>query len=118
VPQPDRSLGGRALPASQIRSPWLLALAAIISTLPLVHLAMPPTLALPAISLLLVLAGFVIGAYAYWTGRTPEVHRLGPKDVAGALVLLGFAAALLSDTELALTALDEWRAALAASAPM
>ncbi len=106
------------MPVSQIRSPWVLALAAIISTLPLVHLAMPPALALPAISLLLVLAGFVVGAYAYWTGRTSEDHRLGAKDVAGALVLLGFAAALLSDAELALAALDEWRAALVASRPM
>jgi hypothetical protein len=106
------------LPVSQIRSPWVLALAAIISTLPLVHLAMPPALALPAISLLLVLAGFVIAACAHWTGPTPEDHRLGARDVAGALVLLGFAAALLSDAELALAALDEWRAALVASRPM
>jgi hypothetical protein len=106
------------LPVSQVRSSWLLALVAIVSMLPLVHLAMPPALALPAISLLLVLAGFVIGACAYWTGRTPEDHRFGPKDVAGALVLLGFAAALLSDSELALAALDEWRVALVSSAPM
>jgi hypothetical protein len=99
-------------------SPWLLALAAIVATLPLVHLALPPALALPAISLLLVLAGFAIAAYAYWTGRTPEDHRLGAKDVAGALVMLGFAAALLSDAELTLAALDEWRATLVASRPM
>ena len=61
---------------------------------------------------------FVIAACAHWTGPTPEDHRLGARDVAGALVLLGFAAALLSDAELALAALDEWRAALVAAAPM
>jgi hypothetical protein len=118
VPEPDRSVGGRALPVSQVRSPWLLALAAIVSTLALVHLALPPALALAAISLLLVLAGFAIGACAYWTDRAPEDHRLGAKDVAGALVLLGFAAALLSDAELVLAALDEWHAGLVAPGPM
>jgi hypothetical protein len=118
VPRPDRSVGRRALPASQAGSRWLLALAATVLAVPVVHLVVPPALALPAISLLLLLAGFAIAAFAYWTGRTADAERLGPKDVAGALVLLGFAAALLSDAESALATIEQWQIGLIAAGPM
>ena len=95
-----------------------MVLAATILALPAMHLIMPPALALPATSLLLLLAGFAVAAWAYWTGHAAEAERLGPKDVAGALVLLGFAAALLGDTEMALVTIEQWHIGRIAAGPM
>jgi hypothetical protein len=95
-----------------------MVLAATVLALPVVHLVVPPALALPATSLLLLVAGFAVAAFAYWAGHAPEAERLGPKDVAGALVLLGFAAALLSDASAALTAIEQWQVGLIAAGPM
>ena len=92
--------------------------AATVLALPAMHLVMPPALALPATSLMLLLAGFTVAACAHWTGHGAEAERLGPKDVAGALVLLGFAAALLSDAETALASIEHWQIGLIASGPM
>jgi len=92
--------------------------AATVLALPAMHLVMPPALALPATSLMLLLAGFTVAACAHWTGHAAEAERLGPKDVAGALVLLGFAAALLSDAETALASIEHWQIGLIASGPM
>lgn len=117
--RPNRSVAGeRGQPASQTRSPWLAPFALTVSALPLIYLAVPPALALPSISLLLLLAGFGVAACAHFTGRAAEPERLGPKDIAGALVLLGFAAALLSDAEQALAALDQLHTGLIASGPL
>lgn len=95
-----------------------MVLAAIVLALPAMYLVMPPALALPTTSLLLLLAGFTVAAWACWTGQAAEAERLGPKDVAGALVLLGFAAALLSDAEMALASIEHWQIGFIASAPM
>ena len=92
--------------------------AATVSVLPLAYLVVPPALVLPAIGLLLLLAGFAIAACARSGGRAVERERLGAKDIAGALVLLGFAAVLLSDAEQALAALDQLHTGLIASGPM
>jgi hypothetical protein len=94
-----------------------MVLGATVLALPAAHLAVPPALALPAASVLLLIAGFAVAVCAHWTGHAAEARRLGPKDVAGALVLLGFAAALLSDAELVLAALDDWHAGLVAPGP-
>jgi hypothetical protein len=106
------------LPASQTGTPWLVVLAATVLALPVLHLVLPTALALPAASLLLLFAGFTVAACAYWAGYATEAERLGPKDVAGALVLLGFAAALLSDAEMALATIEQWHIGLIAAAPM
>lgn len=106
------------MPASHARSPWLMVLAATVLALSPMYLALPPALALPATSLLLLLAGFTVAACAYWTGHAAEAERLGAKDVAGALVLLGFAAALLSDAEAVLATLEQWHIGLIAAGPM
>jgi hypothetical protein len=95
-----------------------MVLAATVLALPAMYLVMPPALALPAVSLMLVLAGFAVAARAYWAGRAAEVERLGPNDLAGALVLLGFAAALLSDAETALATIERWHIGLIAAGPM
>jgi hypothetical protein len=93
-------------------------LAVTVVALPLLYLVVPSALVLPAISGSLLLAGFAAGAFAYWTGHAAEAERLGPKDVAGALVLLGFAAALLSDAEMALATIEQWQIGLIASGPL
>ena len=97
-----------------------MVLAVTVLALPAMHLVMLPALALPATSLLLLLAGFTVAACAHCTGHGAgaEAERVGPKDVAGALVLLGFAAALLSDAETALASIEHWQIGLIASGPM
>lgn len=95
-----------------------MVLAATVLALPAMYLVMPPALALPATSLLLLLAGFAVAASAHWTRQAVEADRLGPRDVAGALVLLGFAAALLSDAEMALATIEQWQTSLIAAGPM
>jgi hypothetical protein len=57
---------------------------------------MSPALILPVASLVLLLAGFGV-ALACWH-RPAQRRRLGYRDVAGALIFLGFAAAILSDS--------------------
>ena len=64
-------------------------------------------LALPVLSIALLAAGFLTAASAYlFKGRNQHQTAQSHSVVAGALVLLGFAAALLSDSEGALVALD------------
>jgi hypothetical protein len=118
VQRSNRSVvDGRISPANERHSPWLLPFAATVSMLPLAYLVIPPALVLPAIGLLLVLAGFAIAACAHLAGASVEPERLGAKDIAGALVLLGFVAVLLSDAEQALAALDQLHTGLIASGP-
>ena len=57
---------------------------------------LPAALILPVASLVLLLAGFAL-ALAFWQRPSPA-RQLSYRDVAGLLVFLGFAAALLSDT--------------------
>ena len=118
MPRSNRSVVGRASRASEGRSPSLVPFAATVSMLPFAYLVVPPALVLPAISLALLIAGFGIAAYAFLTGAADPPDRLGAKDIAGALVLLGFAAVLLSDAEQALAALDRLHTGLIASGPM
>jgi len=119
VQRPNRSvIGGRIYPAIEGRSPWLLPFAVTVSLLPLAYLVMPAALVLPAIGLLLLFAGFGIAACVHLAGVAVERGRLGAQDIAGALVLLGFAAVLLSDSEQALAALDQLHTGLIASAPL
>ena len=95
-----------------------MVMAGVVVTLPLMYAAVPPALVLPAISALLLLTGFGVAAFASWAGRAPDAERLGPRDVAGALVLLGFAAALLSDAEVALATFAQWQSGFMAAGPM
>lgn len=59
-------------------------------------------LVLPALSITLLTAGFVLASAVWLSGR----RRQGAWYVAGGLVLLGFAAGLLSDGHEALIELD------------
>ena len=71
------------------------AAAAAIATMAWVAWRMSPVLILPAASLVLLIAGFGL-ALACWH-RTAREGRLGYRDVAGALVFVGFAAAILTN---------------------
>lgn len=63
-------------------------------------------LVLPALSAVMVMVGFVLAGGLYLSGSRMGRNRSGAWDVAGALVFLGFAAALLTDVEQALTLLE------------
>jgi hypothetical protein len=91
---------------------------AIILALPLVCLAVPPELALPTVSVLLLVTGFGVAGGAYLAGHQAVPDRIGARDVAGSLVLLGFAAALLSEDEQALALLERLHAGVVASGQM
>jgi len=74
-------------------------------------------LALPLLSMLLIGAGFVVAAALLLFGSHIRPGRNGAWMAAGALVFLGFAAALLSDGPEALAQLDRMQAHGIASAP-
>jgi len=81
-------------------------------------LRLPMALMLPALSTLLVLSGFGLAAASYLSSlRTGHVCT-DCNSVAGLLVYLGFAAALLTDAEQTLTFIEEMEAqGLAGMAP-
>ncbi|MGE5512192.1 MAG: hypothetical protein ACM31O_13175 [Bacteroidota bacterium] len=72
--------------------------------------AAPQPLLLPALSILMALAGLSLAALLYLAGF--RLGRDGTRgwDIAGALTFVGFAGALLIDSEQALAALEQLRA--------
>ena len=86
-------------PGPDVRGPGLAFAGAAAVTVAAVMWAvwkMSPVLILPVASLVLLLVGFGV-ALACWH-RPAQRRRLGYRDVAGVLVFLGFAAAILSDS--------------------
>ena len=75
------------------------------ATITLANLLAGP-LALPLISLLLLGAGFLVAAALFVAGSRIGKHHKTAWLVAGALVFLGFAAALLSDGPAALAQIE------------
>jgi hypothetical protein len=67
----------------------------------------PAPLVLPALGLALVLCGAGVGIHALATRGAPGLSKQWLLDVAGILVLFGFAAAILSDKSEALQLLCE-----------
>lgn len=116
--RPNRTATGGLIAVLQARLPWVLAMAATIAALPLLSSTVPVPLVLPLLSVLLVSSGLAVAASAHRAGTAPARDRIGAKDVAGALVLLGFAAAMFSDTELALAAFDQLQTGVVASGPL
>ncbi|KAB2917790.1 MAG: hypothetical protein F9K29_09070 [Hyphomicrobiaceae bacterium] len=68
---------------------------------------LPSPLVLPVLSTLLVVAGFSMAAILYLAGSRIGKMSSPAWQIAGALVFLGFAAAILSDSEQALGLLDK-----------
>lgn len=75
----------------------------------LVLLQLPWALAMPALSIVLVMGGFTLAVGAWLSGLriVEQGESVGSYEVAGALVFLGFAAALMTDTEQALVLLAQ-----------
>lgn len=92
---------GTARPDGRIMCWSALAVAPI--SVGLLFLLQPPGgLVLPLLSSLFVAAGLVLAATAYLTGMHLEREWVGPYEVAGALVFVGFAVALMTQTDQAL----------------
>jgi hypothetical protein len=89
---------------------WTAAGVTLCATALLLSLLLPSSLVLLATGCALAIAGFAMAAALHLSG-----HRMGRDgtvgwDLASALVFLGFAAALLTDTGEALTAIAELKA--------
>jgi hypothetical protein len=81
---------------------WCALAVAPISAGGLLLLQTPSGLVLPLLSSVLVVTGLVLAAAAYVRGIQIERVWVGPYEVAGALVFVGFAAALMAQTDQAL----------------
>lgn len=81
----------------------LAALLATAASLSALALAIPAPLLLPALSAFAVTAAFAVAGYAWLRSVRQDQARLTAWDVAGGLVFIGFAAAMLSNPETVLT---------------
>lgn len=73
----------------------------------LLLLRAPAGVVLPVLSTASVAAGLVLASLSYLRGFRPEPQRVGSYDVAGALLFVGFAAALMTDTEQAFAVFEQ-----------
>jgi len=73
----------------------------------LIMVQLPGALALPAFSTLLVLSGLGLAAASHFKGLRMEHGGTDSYTIAGLLVFLGFAIALLTDAEQTLVFFDE-----------
>jgi hypothetical protein len=73
----------------------------------LMSMHLPVALVLPTMSILMVVAGFIVAAILYLSGSRMGRGSSGAWEVAGALVFLGFAAAILSDDRQAMVLFDQ-----------
>ena len=70
----------------------------------------PAGAVLPVLSTVSVAAGLVLASLSYLRGFRREPQRVGSYDVAGALLFVGFAAALMTDTEQAFAVFERFEA--------
>jgi hypothetical protein len=110
---PDADLA-HAVDRSGHRAAWaMLAIPLVLAGLALAAY-LPAELLLASVSVLLVLAGFAIAAGCWLAGQRTQ-QLTGLRQVAAALVFLGFAGTILTDTREALAQLQQLEArALAA----
>lgn len=71
---------------------------------------LPSVLVLPAVSLLLVAGGLTVAAAGALTRVRRHAGSIDAYDVAGACLLVGFTAALVSDVEAVLALTEQWLA--------
>ena len=81
---------------------WTALAMAPISVGVLLLLQPPGGLVLPLLSTFLVATGLVLATTAYLKGVSIERTWVGPYEIAGALLFVGFAAALMAQTDQAL----------------
>ena len=85
---------------------WMLAAASLPTLLVSLSLLVPAPLVLPTAGLVLVCLGFALASWA-WQPRMQETPvRNRALDVSAALVLMGFAATILADSDQVIAALD------------
>jgi hypothetical protein len=68
---------------------------------------LPPGLILPGLSILMVLAGFCLAAVLYVAGYRLQQGPFLAWEIAAALVFFGFAGSMLTDSEQALSVLQQ-----------
>lgn len=68
---------------------------------------LPMPLVLPALSIFMVVSGFAVAAVLYLSGSRISTSFSPAWEVAGALVFIGIATAILADTREALAVLDQ-----------
>jgi hypothetical protein len=114
LPQHSRS-GWRSIPHKLSASPhWTIATLSVPSAALALALVLPSPLILPALSFVMLAAGFGLALFNYCTAsRGCGTSR----DLAGALVFFGFAASLMADPEQVLQAFAEFDAALGGGRP-
>jgi hypothetical protein len=67
---------------------------------------LPPPVALPAFAIALMLSGFALAAVGCLMRPSAAVVKTMTRDLAGMLVLIGCAAAMMTDEKLALQSFD------------
>jgi hypothetical protein len=82
----------------------------------LLLLRAPAAVVLPALSTASVAAGLLLASLSYARGFRLEPERVGPYEIAGALLFVGFAAALMTDTEQAFAVFEHLEASGLATA--
>ncbi|MDX2203030.1 MAG: hypothetical protein NW223_09780 [Hyphomicrobiaceae bacterium] len=85
---------------------WLGASLLVALVLSALTLVLPPGLVLPALSGVLIVSGLALGACAPVLERSPGGARERMRDMAGVLVLFGFATAIICDKTEALRLLS------------
>ncbi len=70
----------------------------------------PAGAVLPVLSTVSVAAGLALASFAYLRGFRLGREGVGPYEVAGALLFVGFAAALMTDTEQAFAVFEQFEA--------
>jgi hypothetical protein len=100
------AVGRNAVPLSA--SPLGRAATALVVAATLLSAALLPSpLVLPALAILFVCAGFATAAGLCLSGHRMQPVRHPAWDLAGLLVFMGFAAAILTDVKDALAAFDQ-----------
>ncbi len=95
----------RTAPDASHATAWTVLTALVATAAAFMAAHLPPALVLPAMSLLMILAGLALAAGS-WFARGGMAQDFGmAREIAGILVFFGFAAAMLTDKADALTAL-------------
>ena len=111
----EAAIGRHATHTSASPIGWIMITGALAAAAAGLAAALPTPLVLPALSILLVTVGFAGTGVLYIRGHRLTRDRHPGWELAGVLVFLGFAAAMMTDTQEALAVLDQMIAPATAS---
>lgn len=80
---------------------------AVVTAIAVIARSIPVALILPLLSTIALFCAFALAAFAWLRGIRRDGKRLTSWDVAGALALVGFAAAIMSSPETALAMFEQ-----------